>query len=82
MIFSELGKGKAVDSYRRYLQRRFVTTAIEVVGSTASANTDGRALLAATLNDICKRAAKAKSSDAQTQAHWQAIAKDIEKALK
>ena len=82
MIFSELGKGKAVDSYRRYLQRRFVTTAIEVVGSTASANTDGRALLTATLNDIAKRAAKAKSSDAQTQAHWQSIAKDIEKALK
>ena len=82
MIFTELGKGKAVDSYRRYLQRRFVTTAIEVVGSTASANTDGRALLTATLADIGKRAAKAKSSDAQTQAHWQAIAKEIEKALK
>ena len=82
MIFTELGKGRAVDSYRRYLQRRFVTTAIEVVGSTASANTDGRALLTATLADIGKRAAKAKSSDAQTQAHWQAIAKEIEKALK
>ncbi|MBR1406535.1 MAG: zinc-dependent metalloprotease [Bacteroidales bacterium] len=82
MVFSELGKGKAVDSYRRYLQRRFVTVAIEVIGSAAAANTDARALLLGTLTDLQKRAAKAKSSDTATQAHWQAISTQIETALK
>ena len=82
MVFAELGKGKAVDSYRRYLQRRFVTVAIEVIGSAAAANTDARALLLGTLTDIQKRAAKAKSSDMATQAHWQAISAQIDQALK
>lgn len=82
MVFAELGKGKAVDSYRRYLQRRFVTVAIEVIGSAAATNTDARALLLGTLTDIQKRAAKAKSSDMATQAHWQAISAQIDQALK
>ncbi|MBR4817507.1 MAG: zinc-dependent metalloprotease, partial [Bacteroidales bacterium] len=81
MVFSELGKGRAVDSYRRYLQRRFVSAAIEVVNSTAAASSDGRTLLLATLMDIQKKAAKAKSSDSVTKAHWQAIAKQIGDAL-
>ncbi len=81
MIFSELDKGRAVDSYRRYLQRRFVSSAIEVVNSTAAAAADGRTLLLATLMDIQKKAAKAKSSDSVTKAHWQAIAKQISDAL-
>jgi len=82
MIFSELDKGRAVDSYRRYLQRRFVSSAIEVVNSSAAATSDGRTLLLATLMDIQKKAAKAKSSDSVTKAHWQAIAMQIEDALK
>ena len=82
MVFSELDKGRAVDSYRRYLQRRFVSAAIEVVNSTAAANADGRTLLLATLMDIQKKAAKAKSSDSVTKAHWQALAMQIEDALK
>ena len=81
MVFSELDKGRAVDSYRRYLQRRFVSAAIEVVNSTAAASSDGRTLLLATLMDIQKKAAKAKSSDSVTKAHWQAIAKQIGDAL-
>ena len=32
--------------------------------------------------ELQKKAAKAKSSDTATQAHWQDIAKTIEKALK
>ncbi len=82
MIFSELGKGKAVDSYRRYLQRRFVTTALDVAGSAAAANTDGKTLLMGTLLDLQKRMAKAKSSDSATQAHWQTLANQIDNALK
>ena len=81
-VFAELGRGGAVDSYRRYLQRRFVTVALEVVASPAAASSDGRTLLLATLKDLQKRTAKAKSSDAPTQAHWQALSLQIDKALK
>jgi hypothetical protein len=35
-----------------------------------------------TLRDIQNKAAKAKSSDKATQAHWQDIANTIEKGLK
>ena len=82
MIFEELYKGRSVDSYRRYLQRRFVTSALEVVNSSAAAASDGRALLAAELTDICARARKAKASDPVTKAHWQAIALQIAEGLK
>ena len=82
MIFEELGKGRAVDSYRRYLQRRYVTAALETVTGAASATTDARALVTAQLMDIQKKAAKAKSSDAVTKAHWQGIASQIENGLK
>ena len=82
MIFEELYKGKATDSYRRYLQHRFVTVALEVMGTASAGNTDVRALLTSTLMDIQKKASKAKPSDRVTRAHWQAIAQQIEKALK
>ena len=82
MIFSELYKGKTTDIYRRYLQRRFVSSAISVVTARTSEGTDGRALIMDTLRDIQKKAAKAKSSDKATQAHWQDIASTIEKGLK
>ena len=82
MIFEELYKGRATDSYRRYLQRRYVTVALDVVNSPAAATTDGRTLLLGQLLDIQKKAGKAKSSDAATHAHWQSLAKQIEKGLK
>ena len=82
MVFEELFKGRATDSYRRYLQRRFVTAALEVIASAPAGNTDVRALLAGTLTEIQKKAAKAKSSDTATQAHWRDLARTIEKALK
>ena len=82
MIFEELYKGRATDSYRRYLQRRYVTVALEVVNSPAAETTDGRTLLLGQLLDIQKKASKAKSSDAATHAHWQSLAKQIEKGLK
>ena len=82
MVFEELYKGRATDSYRRYLQRQFVTAALDVTGSKLAEGTDARALLLSTLTDLQKKAAKAKSSDPATQAHWQDLAKQIEKALK
>ncbi|MBQ4169048.1 MAG: hypothetical protein II599_04355, partial [Bacteroidales bacterium] len=70
-----------VDSYRRYVQRRFVTVALDAVKAPANAMADGRTLLLAQLLDIHKKAAKARGGDAATKAHWQAIAKQIEDSL-
>ncbi len=80
MIFSELEKGGKVSSYRRYLQSRFVTTALEVVKAERSKSSPSRALLLGELLNIQKKAAKAKGTDA-TAAHWQSIALQIEDAL-
>jgi hypothetical protein len=82
MVFEELYKGRTTDSWRRYLQRQFVSSALEVVGSKAAEGTDARTLLMGTLLELQKKTAKAKSSDAATQAHWQDLSKMIEKALK
>ena len=81
MIFTELGRGGKVDSYRRYLQRRYVAAALSVVNNTANRTADGRNLIVAQLMDIQKRAAKARSSDTPTQAHWQTLARQIETEL-
>ena len=82
MVFEELYKGRKTDSYRRYLQRQYVTSALEVVTGRAAEGTDARTLLLGKLTELQKKTAKAKSSDAATQAHWQDLAKMIEKALK
>ena len=77
MVFEELYKGRTTDSWRRYLQRTYVSTAIEVVGSRLAEGT-----LLGKLTELQKKTAKAKSSDAATQAHWTDLSKMIEKALK
>ncbi len=82
MVFAELYKVGKVDAYRRFLQRRYVTVALEVAATAPARNTDVRALLVAQLDDICKRAQRAKSSDALTRAHWQTLARQIETGLK
>ena len=82
MIFEELYKGRTTDSYRRYLQRQFVTSALEVVGGRGAEGTDARTLILGKLTELQKKTAKAKSSDAATQAHWQDLSKMIEKAMK
>ena len=82
MVFTELDKGGKADSYRRYLQQRYVTTALNVVKSDASANSGSRALLLGQLLEIQKKAAKGKGRDAATKAHWLSIANQIEKGLK
>ena len=82
MVFTELDKGGKADSYRRYLQQRYITTALSIVKSDASANSGSRALLLGQLLDIQKKAAKGKGGDSATKAHWQSIANQIEKGLK
>ena len=81
MIFSELDKGGKVSSYRRYLQTRFVTTALEVVKADRSKSSPSRALVMGEILSIRKAASKAKNADAATQAHWQTLAQQIENAL-
>ncbi len=80
-IFSELGKGGKVDSYRRYLQRRYVSVALEVISNNSYRNSDGRTLIYGTLVDIQKKAAKAKGGDSATTAHWKSLSDEIAKAL-
>ena len=82
MVFAELFKVGKVDGYRRFLQRRYVTVALEVAATAPARNTDVRALLVAQLDDIRQRALRAKSSDALTRAHWQTLAREIETGLK
>ena len=81
MIFEELNKGAAVDSYRRSLQRRFVSQSLDLIKGLGSAQNDGSILLLAELENIYKKASKAKGPDAITKAHWQALAKQIKDAL-
>ena len=80
MVFTELDKGGKVDSYRRYLQQRYVTQALSVVKSDTVSGS--KALLQGQLMDIQKKAAKAKGGDDATKAHWQSLAAQIEKGLK
>jgi hypothetical protein len=80
MVFTELEKGGKVDSYRRYLQQRYVTTALDVVKNNQVSG--GKALILGQLVDIQKKAAKGKGPDAATKAHWQSLAAQIEKELK
>lgn len=80
MVFTELDKGGSVSSYRRYLQQRYVTAALEVVKSNQ--NSGSKALVLAQITDIQKKAAKAKGGDDATKAHWQSIARQIELGLK
>ena len=82
LVFSELYKVGKVDGYRRFLQRRYVTVALEVAATAPARNTDVRALMVAQLDDIRKRALRAKSADALTQAHWKTLASQIETGLK
>ena len=80
MVFTELDKGGKVDSYRRYLQQRYVSQALSVVKNEQLVS-GGKALIQAQLMDIQKKAAKAKGDDV-TKAHWQSLAAQIEKGLK
>ena len=82
MVFTELGKGSKVDSYRRHLQARYVSAALSAVTGDSAVNADGRDLLVGQLMQIQKKAARAKSSDPATQAHWQTLSSRIEAALK
>jgi hypothetical protein len=81
MIFSELEKGSKVSSYRRYLQSRFVNTALEVVKADRSKSSPSRALLVGELLNIMDKASKVEGTDA-TAAHWRVMALQIEEAFK
>ena len=81
MIFTELEKGGKVSSYRRYLQTRFVNTALEVVKADRSKSSPSRALLVGELLNIMDKASKVEGTDA-TAAHWRVMALQIEETFK
>lgn len=81
-VFAELNNGKNVDSYRRYIQRKYVAAALDVVNSKANQFSDSRTLVLAELVKIQTKAkARVGVGDAVTKAHWQEIVKTIEKGL-
>jgi len=78
MIFKELDNGGKCSNYRRYLQRVYVTTALNnIKGRT---NNDAGSLLLLQLQKIEKKA-KVAGGDDVTKAHWNSIANMIETAL-
>lgn len=81
MVFEELNNGKPVDSYRRYLQRKYVNTAISIITNKNNANTEARALVLAELTKIQKKAKASTSTNALTKAHWSDLALLIDQAL-
>ena len=80
-IFEELNNGKAVDSYRRHLQRRFVKEAIAIVTDKANDNQETRFLIVAELKKIGDKAKRSVSANAVTKAHWSDLAQQIEAAF-
>ena len=80
LVFTELGKGGKVDSYRRYLQNAYVNAAISAVKSDTTNKSVGSLLLGQLL-DIQKKAAKAGGADKATKAHWQNISLRIKNGL-
>lgn len=81
MIFTELNNGKAVDTYRRHLQRQYVNVVISIVTNKNNANADARALLMAELLKIQKKAKASNTANAVTKAHWTDLAQLIDAAL-
>ena len=79
MIFKELENGSKVSNYRRYLQRRYVSTALANIKDRN--DSDAAALILAQIVKIQKKAKAASSADAVTKAHWTNIAQLIDKAL-
>lgn len=79
MVFTELDSNAKVSTYRRYVQRAYVNTALaQLKGAKTS---DARALLLAQVLKIQKKAQANTSSNAVTKAHWTDLASIITEAL-
>ena len=82
-VFTEANTRAAVDSYRRYLQRRFVDQALLLL-QDKKGNREASALLRA---EIVQLQQKAKAvamqvKDVPTRAHWMELDARIAEALK
>jgi hypothetical protein len=74
-----LAGGQKVSSYRRALQKQYVTTLIENLQK--STLFDWKGLVRAQLVTIYDKTKAAKGADAETRAHWQTINASIYDAL-
>lgn len=81
VVFRELDSNAAVNTFRRYLQRAYITTAIARLNAKGSQEADARALLMAQMMKIQKKAKASAASDAVTKAHWADLANIIEQEL-
>lgn len=79
MVFAELESGAKASTYRRYLQRAYVNTALKNIKNSES--NDARALLVAQLRKIQGKAKASASANATTKAHWNDLAEIIKQAL-
>ena len=81
VVFRELDSNAAVNTFRRYLQRAYVNTAIARLNAKGSQESDARALLMAQVMKIQKKAKASVSADAVTKAHWADLSNIIEQEL-
>lgn len=82
LLFTELETGKAVNSYRRHLQRRYVTQVAALVDNQKDI-TEARALLLAELTAIRDKAKSRQTTapDRVTKAHWADLVNRIDESL-
>ena len=82
-VFTELPARKPVDTYRRYLQRRWVEQALSLLDDPKG-DGEAKALVREEVMKIQRQAqtASAAVTDVPTRAHWAAMANSIAKALK
>jgi hypothetical protein len=79
LLFKELTAGQKVSSYRRALQKQYVSTLIENLQKTTLL--DWKGLVRRQLATLYDKTKAAKGGDAETSAHWQSINADIYDAL-
>lgn len=81
VVFRELDSNATCSTFRRYLQRAYVNTAIARLTAKGSETSDARALLMAQIMKIQKKAKASAAADAVTKAHWADLANIIEQEL-
>ncbi len=81
VVFRELDSNATVNTFRRYLQRTYVNTAIARLTAKGNESADARALLMSQLIKIQKKAKASTAADAVTKAHWTDLSLIISQAL-
>lgn len=78
-LFREIKTAASVNNYRRELQSTFISTLTESLSKTTKA--DSRAAILFTLRQLQKQLKMAKGANITTQAHYESLADQIDRAL-